>query len=215
MIFSKIIFIFSFWIFCFNFFMIEQSLKNTAFSFQESDSLKLKGDTIYKVGNLSISGDSNAFKKIKITQYCSSDYRFYDYPVLKQKLVPAPINFKTDVFALANKKIFLDQYKRKGINFAGHYSLLWLGKEGERYLEAIVVDVKNGSIYHAPSAENLGAFYTDKPNGIRSGYKFKRNSRLLIVNPIDSSASYNILQLKNANKIYLWNERFKKFETLN
>ncbi len=179
------------------------------------DSPIVKSDTFFKGNNVALTGDSNTLRKMKVLQYCNAEYRFYDYPAVRLKLVPANMNAKMNDFALANKKVLAEQYKRKGVNFAGHYSFLWLGKEGAGQFESVLVDARNGNVYPAPPAENLGAFYMSQPTGIHSGYKFKRFSRMLIVNPVDSSGYYDVRQLKNANKIYLWNDRQRKFERLN
>ena len=180
-----------------------------------SDSPHVKSDTFFRENNIALTGDSNALRKMKVLQYCSNEYRFYDYPTIRIKLVPAQMNSKMNEFALANKKVLAEQYKRKGINFGGHYSFLWLGKEGEGHFTSVIVDAKNGNVFPGPDADNLGSFYMDKPMGIHSGYRFKRFSRMLVVNPIDSSGYYDVRQLKNANKIYVWNERLRKFEKLN
>ena len=179
------------------------------------DSPRSKGDTFFKANDIALTGDSSALKRIKVLQYYSANYHYYDYPAFRMKLVPANMNFRINEFAAKNRKNLAEQYRRNGINFAGHYSLLWLGKEGENFFESIIVDARNGYVYPAPSAENIGAFKTGKALGFHSGYGFKRASRLLVVNPVDSPGYYNVSQMKNINKMYLWNERFKRFEKLN
>ncbi|MCU4189185.1 hypothetical protein M9Q43_08420 [Flavobacterium sp. HXWNR29] len=62
---------------------------------------------------------------------------------------------------------------------------------------SVIIDRRTGKIYDAPNSE--------------LGYKFKADSRMLIVNPPDSLGFYDDCSYC-IPKIYILNEQTKKFE---
>ncbi|WP_276503513.1 hypothetical protein [Terrimonas pollutisoli] len=70
-----------------------------------------------------------------------------------------------------------DFVKENGTNFAGHYCFVFWGCGSPCKLSA-VVDLKTGKVYNG------------LPSGI--GYSFRKDSRLMIVNPPDSTNWYDI-----------------------
>jgi hypothetical protein len=82
-----------------------------------------------------------------------------------------------------------------GLNFAGHYCFAWWGC-GSPCQDGAVVDLRTGKVYHSLTAS--------------LGFEFKRNSRLVIVNPgetIDSCAFCK-------PEYWVWDERLKKFKRI-
>lgn len=81
--------------------------------------------------------------------------------------------------------------------FAGHYTLATWGC-GSPCQMSVLIDRRTGKIYDAPTAS--------------VGYKFQKDSRMLIVNPPDSLGYY----IKDCPyckpEIYILNEKTKKFE---
>jgi len=81
-----------------------------------------------------------------------------------------------------------------GLNFAGHYCFVYWGC-GSECQDAAIVDLKKGIVYHAVTAS--------------VGYDFKRNSRLVIVNPgqTDSCAFCT-------PEYWVWNDKKKAFKKI-
>jgi hypothetical protein len=90
-----------------------------------------------------------------------------------------------------------EEYKNDKSLFAGHYSLAYWGC-GSPCQMSVIVDKRNGKIYDSPTAS--------------LGYKFQKNSRMLIVNPPDSLGYYYKDCAYCKPEIYILNEATKKFE---
>jgi len=88
---------------------------------------------------------------------------------------------------------------KSGINFAGHYCLVYWGC-GSPCQSGAIIDVTNGQVYDIPSAA--------------VGYNFKKNSRMLIVNPPDSNSYYDRDVIYAIPEIYILNDSTKKFSCL-
>ena len=90
-----------------------------------------------------------------------------------------------------------EEYENAESLFAGHYTLAYWGC-GSPCQMSVLIDRRNGKIYDAPTAS--------------VGYKFQKDSRMLIVNPPDSLGYY----IKDCPyckpEIYILNEKTKKFE---
>lgn len=82
--------------------------------------------------------------------------------------------------------------KSTGLNFAGHYCFAYWGC-GSSCQSAAVVDVKTGLIYDGPTASG--------------GYEFRSTSRLVIVNPGESTSDCAMC----ATEYWVWNDSGKKF----
>ena len=108
------------------------------------------------------------------------------------------LNFKKN----KHRKTFItaikEGVKREGVNFAGKFCFVYWGC-GSPCQSSVVVDMESGIIY----------------NGLPSslGYKFKKNSRILIVNPPEAPTNY---YFKNRGVVpypeeYIWTgKRFIK-----
>lgn len=103
---------------------------------------------------------------------------FSDYSVRPEHI---KVDKKLDFSNYEYKKLYRTSTARdvnkNGMNFAGHYSFAFWGCGSPCKLSA-VVDLKTGKVY----------------DGVESGlgYSFRKDSRLLIVNPPDSTNWYNI-----------------------
>lgn len=104
--------------------------------------------------------------------------RFEDFPILEQfQGVPAPVDFSSDSSTSTSRFAteIIDGVK-KGPNFAGHFTIIWLeGEEcgtGCQLRWGVVFNAKTGAFYELPSS-----FF---------GFEFRINSNLLIVNPPDN-----------------------------
>lgn len=82
------------------------------------------------------------------------------------------------------------------MNFGGHYCFVEWGC-GSPCQTSALVDLKTGVVYDGVDAA--------------LGYEFRKDSRMLIVNPPDSTGFY--LNCPYCEPlIYVWNEKSKKFE---
>jgi hypothetical protein len=118
---------------------------------------------------------------------------------------PAKIRIKGNKLAEEFRTIIKDTYYSKndikrwhgatGLNFAGHYCFAYWGCGSPCQMSAII-DLKTGIVYEGPPAS--------------LGYEFKKNSRLLIVNPGNTADSCFYCQ----PKYWVLNERNKKFVQL-
>ena len=79
--------------------------------------------------------------------------------------------------------------KEHGVNFAGHFCFVYWGCGSPCKLSA-VVDMKTGIVY----------------NGVPSsiGYAFKKNSKVLVLNPPDTNGWYDKNISHQIPKQYVW-----------
>jgi hypothetical protein len=90
----------------------------------------------------------------------------------------------------------IDQY---GMNFAGHYNLARWGC-GTSCQSGAITDLKTGGVYDIPTAS--------------LDYEFRKDSRLIVVNPPDSTGYYDYCSYCEP-ELWIWNANKKKFEKLN
>jgi len=110
----------------------------------------------------------------------------------------SPINLKSNRTARVYKTTISESYKQNGVNFAGHYSFVYWGC-GSPCTGCAIIDVRTGKVYSGPDSG--------------FGYNFKKDSRLLIVNPKDtiSNSGQNPWDEVYTEEIWLWKEKLKKF----
>jgi len=110
----------------------------------------------------------------------------------------SPINFKSNWTARVYKTRISKSYSQNGVNFAGHYSFAYWGC-GSPCTGCAIIDVRTGKVYSGPDSG--------------FGYNFKKDSRLLIVNPKDtvSNSGQNPWDEVYKQKRWVWVERLKKF----
>lgn len=115
----------------------------------------------------------NIFKRTKFI----SKYDFDQFPVNKietEKTI-LKINTNQHSFSKRYKTMIKQTYENETINFAGKYILNYWGC-GSPCQVGIAINTINGKLIEIPSAS--------------VGYEFRKNSRLLIVNPPDSLNYY-------------------------
>jgi hypothetical protein len=160
-------------------------------------------DTLLKEENFTILGFKNLPAE-KAIRYIETKFKphvhFDDFRVdsLYNKQ-PAAIDFSSNPGAKRFRTVITSAYQEEGLTFAGHYCFIEWGC-GSPCQSCVIVDLKTGKIYDGVSAA--------------LGYQYQRDSRLLIVNPTDSSGYY--LDCGYCEPlVYVWNERDKRFEERN
>lgn len=131
--------------------------------------------------------------------------KFKPHPFTDYAVEPIEIKFnkKLDFSNYEFKKMFRTATKNdieeNGVNFAGHFCFAYWGCGSPCKLSA-VVDLKTGKVYNG------------LPSGI--GYSFTKDSRLLIVNPLDSTNWYDITVPYAIPEEYEWTgKEFKRIKT--
>jgi hypothetical protein len=158
-------------------------------------------DTIFKDPNVIVIGskldhgeDAVKYVAVKFNPYI----RFSDFTVnVEDGHQKAPIRYSSNPLAKQFKTRITKTYKSTGVNFGGHYCFVDWGC-GSPCQQSVLVDVNTGIVYDAPDGS--------------LGYLFKRNSRMIIVNPLDSAEFYLINVGYEQPLIYIWSEKSKKFE---
>lgn len=79
--------------------------------------------------------------------------------------------------------------KEDGVNFAGHFCFAYWGC-GSNCKMGAVIDMKTGIVYNGINAS--------------SGYRFKKDSKILVVNPPDSFGWYNQNIIYDIPEEYMW-----------
>lgn len=111
----------------------------------------------------------------------------------------ASINYSTNRTARRFRSAINWSIDKFGINFAGHYNLARWGC-GTSCVNGAITDLKTGNVYDLPPAS--------------LDYEFQSDSRLLVINPPDSSGYYDYCSYCEP-ELWVWNENKKKFEKLN
>lgn len=152
----------------------------------ETENLRVYGDTT--VGQSRIS-----YGSLKFEPYLRfSDFRVNT--VEHQKY--ADLDLTSNKYASMYRTRLKQGYSADTANFAGHYSLVYWGC-GSGCKLAVIIDRKSGKIYDAPESSR--------------GYKFRVDSRMLIVNPPDATGFYDDCPYCKPI-IYVFDERTRKFE---
>lgn len=152
---------------------------------RETENLRLNLDT-------TTDKDNSSCASIKFEPFLSFD----DFKVgsIDHKKY-ANLDLKSNKDASNFRTRLTEGYSSDTANFAGHYSLVYWGC-GSPCQSSLVIDRKTGKIYDSPGAS--------------LGYDFRVQSRMLMVNPPDSSGYYddrfNIKPL-----IYIFDEETKTF----
>ena len=108
------------------------------------------------------------------------------------------VNFNSNPTARVYKTRISNDYKHNGVNFAGSFSFAYWGC-GSPCIGCAIVDVRTGKVYSGPDSG--------------FGYKFVKDSRLLIVNPKDtvSNSGQNPWDNVYKEEKWIWNDKSKRF----
>ena len=154
-----------------------------------------KIDTIYSSDQFKVIGDTSSRIQHVLIKFEPFIY-FSDFragSVFKGQ--KALIDYKSNVTAREFRTRITEGYKQDGLNFAGHYSFVFWGC-GSGCQSSAIVDLITGKVYDGPVASSL--------------FEFKKNSRMVIVNPPESSGFYYDAPGYKP-EIWIWDERLKKF----
>jgi hypothetical protein len=117
----------------------------------------------------------------------------------------AEINYSSNSTARKYRSRISEGYNSKGVNFAGHYCMIYWGC-GSPCQASALVDLNTGIVYDGPAAA--------------LGYEFRKDSRMLIINPVNENGT-DVFHPKPGYyldcpyckpEIHIWNEKVKKFE---
>lgn len=126
---------------------------------------------------------------------------FEDFPAKTiDTISKAPLDFSTNREAKWYITAIKNGYKEERSKFGGHYELIMWGCGSPCY-HGVIVDRKTGQMIHLPLSG--------------SGYEFRSNSLMLVVNPTGEDGFYG---LKNSDimppTIYVFDEVKKEFRLL-
>ncbi len=122
--------------------------------------------------------EKNSIKKAQLERIkFVTKYKFEQFPVNSIETEKSRLNLNTNQnsFSRRYRTMINQTFEKEPINFAGKYVVNYWGC-GSPCQVGIAINVKNGKLIEIPSAS--------------VGYRFKKNSRLLIINPPDSSDYY-------------------------
>lgn len=159
-----------------------------------------KRDTLYSSENkdVYVLGDCQTKKINDVMLKFQPHTLFEDF---KTASVHKKMKISVDWNSNADAKRFRTRIKetceKENINFAGHYCFVSWGC-GTECQASLVVDALTGKVYSGPMAS--------------LGYKFKADSRMIIVNPPeDSSGYYSDYTYYNKPAVLIWDEAKKEF----
>jgi hypothetical protein len=109
------------------------------------------------------------------------------------------VNFESNRTARVYRTVILENYRLSGVNFAGHYFFVYWGC-GSPCAGSAIVDVITGKVYDGPDS----AF----------GYKFEKDSRLVIVNPRGRLDNQKELEEVYQEEKWVWAEKSNVFVKL-
>jgi len=158
---------------------------------------KVVTETVYQTQSFIVIGDST----IDETKIYTSWQKFEPFVYFDDFKVPIEKNKKQklDLESNSDGKSYStnirNAYKNENANFAGHYTFLYWGC-GSTCAHSKIINRRNGKIYDAPET--------------MLGYDFRPNSRMLVVNPPDSSGYFENSHLCRP-EIYILDELTHKF----
>jgi len=130
-----------------------------------------KGDTLYDSEKYLILGDDDKTSILGIFKKYKLKHNFSEFPTAVYKGKLAPPDFRTDSKAKLFRTQIKEQCKEKGVNFAGHYTIVKWGCGSDCQTIAIV-DRLYGRIFYS-SLNNIDLSY---------GIECRADSRMLVLN---------------------------------
>jgi len=155
----------------------------------KSELVRMYGDTTTEKRN-------NYLIEVKFEPYIS----FEDFKVEEIYIGRiAPIDYTSNKTAKLYRSTIREAYKNSTPTFGGHYCMAEWGCGSPCHAGAIV-DLKTGKVYDTPAG------------AIR--YDYKKDSRMIIVNPPDTTGFYLESCLYCIPEIWVWDETKKEFKKL-
>ena len=165
----------------------DSKINETKLSSPISSKHENKNDTLYKSKDtLIISSKSHIDTLLRFKSLLNDSLYLADTSNLN---FAVPLDFSKYKYKKTFITVTKEGVKDNGINFAGHFCFVYWGCGSPCKLSA-VVDMKTGIVYNGLSGE--------------TGYKFKKNSKVIIVNPPDSSGWYNKNVFWEQPSQYIW-----------
>lgn len=155
-----------------------------------------EADTVFKDGSEAVVLHPAGY--VEILRQFHPEKSFEDYPVTGRYTGPVPaLNFRTCEYG--KRYITMTRYGvQEGVQFAGYYAFARWGCGAPCQMCAII-DLRTGNVYAGPYATG--------------GYEYRVDSRILVVNPPDSSGHYFANGVFPGPEQYLWTgTEFKRLE---
>jgi hypothetical protein len=113
--------------------------------------------------------------------------RFEDYPATVYRGGAAQVNVKSMREARRYRTV-LREGAKKGVNFAGHYTVVQWGC-GTGCMQAAIIDTKTGVVFFPEEVNGFGVWFWDENNETRldDAPRFKPNSRLMVMSGFPAS----------------------------
>lgn len=135
-------------------------------------------------------------KEVKMAKFESS-HQFLDYPADEVVVkIPARLNYDSHERGTEFKTVITDAYVKRESVFAGHYIVAYWGC-GSPCQTGVIVDQTDGKIYALPTAA--------------LGYRYEKQSRMLIVNPPDEDGMYVEECAYCKPEVWVWDDAEKQF----
>ncbi len=154
----------------------------------ESDCVKVFADSSFCKGKIS-------YSSIKFEPYIN----FKDFKTTEiYRGNKAKIDYTSNSLAKEYKTLLTEEYAKENLNFGGHYCFIsW--DCGAPCMMSTVIDLKDGKVYNGLTAP--------------LGFKFEKDSRMVIANPPDSASFYDDCEYCHP-EIWIWDEQAKKFNEI-
>lgn len=156
---------------------------------------KETNNAVAAVPNNPTIGTVDTVRQKKFTKPIQYDKFTVDTFTCKQ----AGINYSSNKTARRFRSAINLSIDNFGMNFAGHYNLSRWGC-GTSCQNGAITDLQTGHVYDIPTAS--------------LDYEFRKDSRLLVVNPPDSTGFYDYCSYCEP-EFWVWNENKKTIEKIN
>ena len=157
---------------------------------------------LYESKNIKIIGDTILIDKSKLDCPQIKFDPFIYFEDFKSDTIysgdKANIDYNFNKIVKRFRTVITEDYKISKINFASYYSIVWWGC-GSPCQQSAIIDWRDGKVYEGPYAS--------------LGYDFRVDSKMVIVNPPDSTGFYYDCSLF-LPQIWIWNENKKEFKEI-
>lgn len=177
---------------------ISEIKSDTTKSYHNKEKTKPLFDTILNEGNVILYGDTTIQKdKIRRVLIKFEPYIAFDDYKVNVENVKAKLDLDSHELGKQFRTVIRECYNDSENLFAGHYTFATWGC-GSPCQMNVLIDRRTGKIYDAPDSS--------------VGSEYKKNSRMLIINPPEEENYYYNDCIFCKPEIYILNETTKKFE---